>query len=546
MTKKIDWHFLENFSDPEVFQQAYEWLESKGPELTLVKSDQDEHRLSLPFENLADSWVRFGKKFIQKYSCECAKSDRSLCVHLLAIAILYRRGENQSNTPYESSRENLPTRISIPAILHQIPKEDLDRFIQRYARTNKAFGQALKLHFASKIQVQSPEQKYHDLIRSMARLQPLVNGKLPKQALQSLYWLTEELLLQVDDLIALETSLEGLAICIELLSKYQSIYRKLDLYIGEFEKNWIQIHHRLKSLFELNVAPDLQQTSFQKLMQLFSDPGHPFLHSPCNLFEIMYPHVDREQKGFLWGILESKISRKEMNPLPLVAWIKYAIKENKTELLESAHRLSPDSSKWTAAIDVLAAQQKDIGKSLIQWLLTRDSSQQTKWTEKFWSLYPEDPDSVVFALALLSSQPEEKFLRYLYQKQISNELIEIALEESPVPKAIHLLVQHHLDHHQDTKAKLLIENNLQLDLLKSVTARLFPREEDWLEAMYRRVIGEYLNQHIGPVPAGKVRNILAYLVFVKARSLAVRINHWIKKEYSDHYSLLENVAAGLI
>lgn len=125
---------------------------------------------------------------ISKIQLYLWSSRQKICIHLIAAIILHRRVTEKDQDLTPASRETmLPSRISIPTILQQIPKEDLDRFLQRYARMNKQFAQAVKLHFASRIQVNSPQQKYHDLIKSMTRLTPNSMGKIAKHALQSLF-----------------------------------------------------------------------------------------------------------------------------------------------------------------------------------------------------------------------------------------------------------------------------------------------------------------------------------------------------------------------
>ncbi len=541
--KKIEWRFIENFCEAELFQKAYDLVESDKNLTTLSESEGGGFHLKIDAESDLNTEIDFSRKYIKRAHCDCGQSGKNLCIHLIAAIILYRRIKNNESSSFtkNNNASTLPSRISIQAILSQIPKEDLDRFLQRYARINKSFGQSLKLHFASKVQVASPEQKYHDLIKSMTRLVPLANGKLSKQSIQSLFWISEELLLQVDDLIATESPVEAFAICFELLNSFQAIYRKMDIYLGEFEKFWIQIHQKLKAIIELDMAPDSKQEIIHKLLHLFNDPAYPYLHSPHNIFEILFPSLDTRAKALLLESALKKQSRKEMNPIPLVSWIKTAMRSYDEKMLEAALQVNDENGKWLIAIDSLATNNKEFARKISKWLIlrTKNESWKHRLMDKVWSLFPDDSDSVVYALGLLTFQPEEKYIQYLINKHISFEMIGLALKDSKHVKALPALINFYIETLQTDQAKKMIEDHLGLELLKSFTAKLFVKEESWLESQYKTVLQQYLHDHVGPIPASKIQNILSYLQLIRCRSLAEHLQKWLKKEFADHPTMIE-------
>ena len=392
--QKVEWRLVENFVEAELFQQAYDLVENEqNPSYELKEGEAGIYYLK-PLDQVSDisTEIEFNRKFIKRYVCTCGEVGKKICRHLVAAVILYRRIKNaeEEKSLDANSLGNLPSRISLPAILSQIPREDLNRFLQRYARINKHFGQAIKLHFASKVQVASPEQKYHDLIRSMTRLIPLANGKLSKQSVQSLFWVSEELLSQADDLIAMETPIEAFAISMELLQSFQSIYRKLEMYIGEYEKYFITIHQKIKTILDFELAPALRLEFTQKLLTAFADPSYPFINSPNNLFEILYPFPEQEIRIQLKEITLKKIGRKEMNSTPLIAWIKNAIKFKDENLLQQALDANGDIAKWISAIDSISINNREFAKQVARWVMlkTKEEFWKFKLMEKIWSLYP--------------------------------------------------------------------------------------------------------------------------------------------------------------
>ena len=543
--QKVEWRLVENFVEAELFQQAYDLVENEqNPSYELKEGEAGIYYLKpLHQESDFSTEIEFNRKFIKRYLCTCGEAGKKLCRHLVASVILYRRIKNaeEEKALDANSLSNLPSRISLPAILSQIPREDLNRFLQRYARINKHFGQAIKLHFASKVQVASPEQKYHDLIRSMTRLIPLANGKLSKQSVQSLFWVSEELLLQADDLIAMETPIEAFAICMELLQSFQSIYRKLEMYIGEYEKYFITIHQKIKTILDFELAPELRLEFTQKLVTAFADPSYPFINSPNNLFEILYPFPDQEIRNQLKEITLKKIGRREMNSTPLIAWIKNAIKFKDENLLQQALDTNGDIAKWISAIDSISINNREYAKQVARWVMlkTKEEFWKFKLMEKIWSLFPDDSDSIVYALGLLTYTPEEKFVQYLVGKHVSHDMIEHALLDSKHSKTIHLLINFYFETDQVPKAKSLIEQNLSIDLIKSITPKFYPIEDAWVLSIYKTTLTKYLDTYVGPVPANKIQSLLGFLQLIKAKGLAEHLHKWLKKEFSDHPTLIE-------
>ena len=544
--QKPEWRYIENFVDPDLFQLSYEYVEAQSENLILQQGEVGSLLLKSTDPETEDflTEISFGRKYLRYAYCKCGLAGKKLCKHLLAAIIIHRRTIVEVDKSSVIKEVNIPSRISLPAILNQIPKEDLDRFIQRYARTNKQFGQALKLHFASRIQVSSPDQKYHDLIKSMTRLIPNAMGKIARAALQSLFWISEELLLQADDLIATENNVEAFAICHELLIKFQSIYRKLEVYFGEFEKYWILIHQKTKSILDSTLAPDFRTEAENKLILIFMEPSYPMIHSPNNLFEIIYQRQDAEQRRILVENMLKKIGRKDHNPIPIVALARQAMKTENEHLLTMAYEMNDDISRWMAAVDILNATQRDIAHTLCQWLLlhTKEEFWKHKIMDKIWTLFPQNNQSSLFALHLLSSQPDEKYILYLKERDISTDLIINTLKESNHPKSKNLLIDFFIHLYRYDDATTLLFDGLTLEILKSYTQKLLPGQMDWLENAYKKMFTIYLESHVGPAPAIKIQNTLSYLHMIKAHQLADLLQKWVKKTFQDHTTLSERLS----
>ncbi|HNR08194.1 MAG TPA: hypothetical protein PKM27_12820 [Saprospiraceae bacterium] len=538
---KADWNYIENFVDPELFEHAYELAEHSNPDvLTLVDKGIYKTRFKSPEGVLIEGEISFGRKYIRQYHCDCQAGKKILCLHLVAATILYRR--ERLEIPV-ATQATLPSKITISSILNQVPKEDLERFLLRYARMDKSFGQALKVHFASRVQVASPEDKYRDLIKSMARLVPNAQGKLPRQAMASLFWISEELLLQAEDLIALDNPAEAFAICHELLCKYASIYRRLEMYFNDFEKYWIIMHQRLKTILDFPLAPGFRAEMEKKLFDAFADPAYPFIHSPHNLFELLYPLAESAQKKILEDLVLNKIKRNDHNPVPLVSILKTAIKNQDQSLLALALRNNPEPMRWISALELLVSGNKAYAKSLGPWLISQfqDEYWKLRLMEKLYNWYPEESSSISYAAHLLLAHPEEKYVRYLLGRGQSVSTIAGLLEQANHPRKNILLTELFLSQDQVDKAKSVIESNPGLDLLKSVTPRFLDLDPEWLTRMYQQLIRAYLDQHIGPVSASQVKSVISFLRMTKAGTLADQLEKWIKKNFQDHTSLSENL-----
>ncbi|MDZ4707868.1 MAG: hypothetical protein SH818_05645 [Saprospiraceae bacterium] len=534
---KPDWNYIENFIDPELFQSGYELAEESLPD-ALKSVDQNIYKInfSSPSTGAIEAELVFGRKYVSQYRCDCTEPKKPLCRHLVAAVILYRRSKLELPPAPVGS---WPAKITISSILHQVPKDDLDRFLQRYARTNKHFGQALKLHFASRIHVASPSDKYRDLIKGMARLVPNAHGKLPKPALASLFWLSEELLLQAEDLIALDNPTEAYAICLELLLKYMSIYRKLDIHFNEFEKYWIILHQRIKNIAEFNLAPDFRAEMEQKLFSTFCEPGYPFIHSPHNLFEFLYPRLEEEQKSILEQKLLEKLNRKEHNPVPLVAVLKIAYRYQNQALLDRTLEAHYEPMRWMAALELLLGHQKEYTKTLGPWLVNRlkDEYWKVRLMEKLFTWFPDENFTMDYASRLLTAQPDEKYVNYLLSHGIKPAHVAQLIKQSSSPRRISVLIGFYLQHDMVDEGRSLVESHITLDLLKSITAKFLNIDPEWLESMYQVQLRSYLDHHVGPPSQVQVQSIISYLRMIKAVNLVDRLEKWLKKNFQDHTSL---------
>jgi len=534
---KLDWNYIENFIDPELFQSGFELVEDN----TIVSQsniDKNTCKIIFEFPNgiRTETEVIFGRKYLSHFLCSCQEVKKPFCRHLVAAVILYRRTKLEFPLIPISS---WPAKITIASILNQVPKDDLDRFLQRYARNNKHFGQALKLHFASKIHVASPSDKYRDLIKGMARLVPNAQGKLPKPALASLFWLSDELLLQAEDLIALDNPTEAYAICQELLIKFTSIYRKLDLYFNDFEKYWILIHQRLRNISEFNLAPDFRSEMELSLFEIFCEPAYPFIHSPQNLFELLYTRLDPEQKEILEQKLLEKLNRKDHNPVPLVSVLKTAIRSQNQALLERTLEAHYEPMRWISALELLFGQQREYTKTLGPWLVNRLKEEywRIRLMEKLFNWFPDENFSMDYAAKLLVAQPDDKYVNYLLQHRTKPEQIIQWIQQTVSPKKIAILIGFYLHQNMITEAKSLIEANLNLDLLKSITSKFLNMDPDWLESIYQVLLRSYLEQHVGPPSLAQVQSLISYLRMIKAIGLVERLEKWLKKNFQDHTSL---------
>lgn len=534
---KLDWNYIENFVDPELFQSGFE-LAEETPADSLKSIDQNIYKINFvsPHAVPVETEIIFGRKYLGKFRCDCPEKKNPLCKHLVAAVILYRRSKLELPIVPVSS---WPAKITIASILHQVPKDDLDRFLQRYARTNKHFGQALKLHFASRIHVASPSDKYRDLIKGMARLVPNAQGKLPKPALSSLFWLSEELLLQAEDLIAMDNPTEAYAICLELMLKYISIYRKLDIHFNDFEKYWIQLHQRFKNISEFTLAPDFRSEMEQTLLNIFCEPGYPFIHSPHNLFEFLYVRVDDEQKLILEQKLLDKLNRKEHNPVPLVAVLKIAFRNQNQALLERTLEAHYEPMRWMSALELLLGHQREFTKSLGPWLVNRlrDDYWKIRLMEKLFIWFPDENFSTEYASKLLVAQPEEKYIQYLLEHGKKPGQIIQLLKQAASLKRIPLLASFYLQQDMVSEARALVEAHISLELLKAITPKFLSLDPEWLESIYQVQLRTYLDQHVGPPSLVQVQSIISYLRMIKAVQLVERLEKWLKKNFQDHTSL---------
>jgi len=223
--------------------------------------------------------------------------------------------------------------------------------------------------------------------------------------------------------------------------------------------------------------------------------------------------------------------------------VKTAMKLQQESLLYQAFEINSDYSRWLSTMDLLNNQQRDSAKTLGKWLtkIAPDEFWKNKILDRIWTLFPDEPSSIKYALTLLEKNAEEKYLKYLTEHKISKDLIVKSLTQSKHPKSKLLLANYFIEEGQTEEALVILSDHLSLDLLKSYTQRLIVIAPEWLEQGYKKIFTQYLETHVGPTPAVKIQNILAYLHMAKAHSLADQLQKWLKKTFQDHTSLSERL-----
>ena len=102
----------------------------------------------------------------QKFQCECGvfEQDKN-CKHLVAALLGYK----DLKQPDKIKKTGKPRTLNINSLLLNIDAVELEAFVKSYALKDKKFANALKIHFARKVELENNQDKYRLILDGLVK-----------------------------------------------------------------------------------------------------------------------------------------------------------------------------------------------------------------------------------------------------------------------------------------------------------------------------------------------------------------------------------------
>lgn len=498
---------------------------------------------------------------VQSFTCECSEfRERKICPHI--VAGLFRLRSLRVVVPSAPTPKKVisttPKKLTVSTILETISENDLLQFVAEYARRDQQFATALKARFASSVQHLDLSEKYENLLLTVVKSNQSVNLSFSKTGSKKIYDTVQMLLEQAERELAEQHFAEVFEILKHVVTKITPILPRLSAHKNDLLAALVMAHGLLLRLISQSIPPDLREdlTTFaiqllekrffffykietlflQWLLRLVQDPQHYDRLKMAISQELERRFHNRELEGkfhfFLTALIEKGGTFSEQNThleaLLTQSWLTI-------HLIEIAYEWGYFSMvKWMGQ----AALRKSAiypGHERITELLLQTAQKESDQNE-----------IAKYASIRLVSTLEVAYYD-LFAKAVKNNSAELerllqALKTLPFSeKQVQLLCAIYADKGQWEEVLQLIDQQKSLELLLRYAKGLSQNVAKKFEAISWSLLRHYLDQHIGPPAAVRVRNYLRQLFLNEVKDTPRRLLTKIRKEYGDRPSLAEEL-----
>ncbi len=542
------------------FVELGEQLLQKQALTTLYESEKNLWIGNITDRNVFEVEIQMVAQRIKAITCDCQTfKDHQVCAHSTAVLLELRNRKKEAvekkavtNKKPRKSNSNL----TINTILQNISKEQLEQFVKAFARQNRNFSVALKTKFAANVEVEDSQFKYLQVLKGAISVNCNSKGEFSAKNMQQILKITYQMIAQAEDMIALRNYTEGFSILEACLIRISPLLK----YNPEQEENENFVFRVLQiswDLYNKEIAPTLKERiwsfySEESFKSFYFNEGlntHFFQFLLTITEEIdkvnqLTAYVDR-QIGRTDLTIESTVSlvafqlalyekiglQKEAEALieryidqdaVLVMAVKDAVKKQK---YDRARQLA--DSKKSRISDVALKEKLDDLKLQIAVHQEIKSEIQQYGEIRFFQTY----DFSYYQLLVDQSDPTTVYTSIL--EKIKRQPYSIAKRDT--------IAKLHYEAGNIDALLTYFETIRSLDLLKSYDGKLVKNHKKRMYHLYKELITEYLNNHLGPKPAQRVRAIIQHLKTIGAHDLVDELVSLFEKKYKNRRSLMEEI-----
>lgn len=490
-------------------------------------------------------------------TCECEEyRKKGICPHILAAVMLIRKRTATTPKPERKARKTPVGKLTTSVILDEVPTGELLDFIKSYAQKNRNFELALKAHFASAVSRLDSAEKYMDLLEANMAMGRKSDRNFTPRGAQNLLKLVKELLQQAKDTLLQRDYNETWLILQSILLKLPPVLNKSGDGKEDLFEELLETLKLIHKLAEQPTAPELKNALWNFFLEESSRLVYRNHGLDIAFFQILGLLNDEEEKTLqvcrriLDQLQSYEEENREIHPLIFQYLSLTSSGLHHTLLRHSYGRVE----EIIPAIELaLLSRMPETAKILLEFSLTLSISPLIK--QSLQDLHLE-----------IARQIKDKNLevRLLIQKISDTYDIQDyhhikSLEKEGVVWDPAALIQTlkkdaSTEEQYDCVATILAEEG-RLDALldwvtesKSVEVllnhdhHLLPKYQEQLVNLYKNWLSDFLDAHIGPVPARKIGRIINHFKSIQADELVHQLINYLKTHYPKRHTLMEELA----
>lgn len=501
--------------------------------------------------------VRLRGKKVVEVSCGCVEfAESGQCGHLGAALLVLRPRVlvPPPRKPVSSPSSKLTTNL----VLREVPHDELSDFVRQYARTNRKFALALKARFASLVSQADEADKYRQLLDSAISTVRKPDRSISLRGAQHLLKVIRELQRQLAEAMASKDYLSASYIARALIDKVTPLLNKLKGKQAEVRQELLVVFGQLSTLLQAPPAPSL----ITDLKDYIHAEYHRSVYRQHGLdlvfLQLMRDggHTQEEQEAAIQQ-LEVKYKQDRRSTTPLLLARLTVLEEAGQET--AARQLAEDNLNQAEVLLYALEQAKEKGltkrvKTLAETGLQFDFSAEAKATlEETLLLLAEgkgDVDAIQdYALARFRATLKFKYYRQAQAATSSGEWSRIhkdlltELLVNPRSYAQQVAVAGlYAEAGEWDQLLTFLEETASLKLLSQYGQLLLASHEKRLLDLYRHLLLDYAENHLGRTPAKRIKTTLNKLTEMGADELAQDVVKTLRERYPERHALMEELS----
>lgn len=507
--------------------------------------------------------VKLSPSRVMAATCDCDRyHDIGICEHLAATMFLLRRRQQEKKQRRQAQQKSGKTtkKLTTGAVLDSVSHEELIAFVRQYAKTNRNFALALKTRFAPQVSVEESKDKYLQLLDSAISMARKVDHGISFRGSQKIYKVLVEIEHQIEEAVANRYFRESFHMIQSIIEKITPIIKKIDHKRVEIGEQLDHSFRSLKSIIQENPPPALLTEIWKYGLEECTKLRYRNQQLDRRFFQLLLSlAVDRDQQEELAGKLDEVLRKYEYegrNPAAILLLLLQIL-----ETMREQERIQALMDRYLGEPDILlyavrhAMQHQDYRKA-----------------------------------KLLADQGRRKKLRPPVQAELEETLLHIAQAEGDKDAIVRLSIQRLLESYdvdylanvakicgddwprrreeiitqlrtrpftlereeligkvyaRDQQWEMLLQHLTQtrsLELLRHFDRLLLPTRRQEVYQLYRQLLTEYLQNHLGPKPSGQIRMVLQHLENIKAGDLVEELVEQFRNKYPERHTLMEELS----
>ncbi len=490
----------------------------------------------------------------QKFTCDCNYFEKNnKCQHIVATLFELRRRiqetkKKKSKKSEDASKSIKHNKLNIATILEYVSVGELKSFISAYANKNQKFATALKVNFASKIDLEDNNSKYKQLLDSIIRPVTSKSKKVGAADIKSLISVCKDLNDQYQDAIALNQYSEAFIIIENVLKKIEYTKYNFDILQKELNQLSKTFHSHFITLLSENIAPELMTKIQSFLLDLGSMSYYSYDDSLLNVAQIINEYTKCTQ-SIRNSLIETINERLNKNNLKDSIPVLYAVLQNlKYQDIKEPIEISPNHIKHSVAIidNLIKLEALDEANILIDVLLVKDDRNKNLHF-KYLELLILQNKQVEFI-----DQASNAFLKFRDFRII--DAIVKSMDSKQQKKAFDFIsselnnsteyyfrAKYYLKVNDQDALTTLLEEQKDFRLLMSYDKYLIQDNHKRIKELYILILKEYLDIHIGKHSTEFISEISHHLQSINAFKILTAVNKFIIKNYAHRVHFITSV-----